>query len=163
LDKFIETKILTVLAATLATIKQYCAYQERCHSEVRNKLLELGCYGEDLEAAIGLLIEENFLNEERFAIAFAGGKFRMQSWGKVKIRLHLKQKQVSEYCIGKGLKSIDDNDYYNRLKALYEKKEQALDSEKNEWRKRQKITAYLLQKGYESDLIQQVWNSDESM
>ncbi len=154
---------MTVLAATLATIKQYCAYQERCHSEVRQKLLDLGCYGEELEEAIGILIEENFLNEERFAIAYAGGKFRMQSWGKVKIRQHLKQKQVSEYCINKGLNSIEDNDYYNRLATLFEKKNDTLRAERNQWRRRQKITAYLLQKGYESDLIQQVWNSDESM
>lgn len=154
---------MTVLAATLATIKQYCAYQERCHSEVRQKLLELGCYGEELEEAIGILIEENFLNEERFAIAYAGGKFRMQSWGKVKIRLHLKQKQVSDYCINKGLKSIDEKDYYNKLVHLFEKKSQSLGAERSQWRKRQKITAYLLQKGFESDLIQQIWNSDESM
>lgn len=154
---------MTVLAATLATIKHYCAYQERCHSEVRQKLLDLGCYGEELEEAMGILIEENFLNEERFAIAFAGGKFRMQSWGKVKIRQHLKQKQVSEYCINKGLNSIDDKDYHNRLTTLFEKKALSLRSEKNQWRKRQKITAYLLQKGFESDLVQQVWNSDESM
>lgn len=154
---------MTVLAATLATIKHYCAYQERCHSEVRHKLLELGCYGEELEEAIGILIEENFLNEERFAIAYAGGKFRMQSWGKVKIRQHLKQKQVSEYCINKGLNSIDDKEYYDKLLALFEKKNQSLGTERNQWRKRQKIAAYLLQKGFESDLIQQVWNSDESM
>lgn len=154
---------MTVLAATLATIKHYCAYQERCHSEVRQKLLELGCYGADLEEAISILIEENFLNEERFAIAFAGGKFRMQSWGKVKIRQHLKQKQVSDYCINKGLKSIDETDYYKKLVALYEKKSLSLSTERSPWRKRQKITAYLLQKGFESDLIQQVWNSDESM
>jgi len=154
---------VTVLAATLATITNYCAYQERCHSEVRQKLLELGCYGEELEEAIGILIEENFLNEERFAIAFAGGKFRMQSWGKVKIRQHLKQKQVSDYCINKGLKSIEEKDYYEKLVALFEKKSQSLAAERSQWRKRQKITAYLLQKGFESDLIQQVWNSDESM
>lgn len=154
---------MTVLAATLATIKHYCAYQERCHSEVRQKLLDLGCYGEDLEEAIGILIEENFLNEERFAIAYAGGKFRIQSWGKVKIRQHLKQKQVSEYCINKGLNSIDEKDYHNRLVTLFDKKALSLSAEKNQWRKRQKIAAYLIQKGFESDLVQQVWNSDESM
>lgn len=123
----------------------------------------MGCYGEDLEEAIGILIEENFLNEERFAIAYTGGKFRMQSWGKVKIRQHLKQKQVSEYCINKGLNSIDDKDYHNRLVTLFDKKARSLSAEKNQWRKRQKIAAYLIQKGFESDLVKQVWNSDESM
>ncbi len=154
---------MTVLESTLAAIKHYCAYQERCHAEVRNKLMSLECYADDLEEAIGILIEENYLNEERFAIAFAGGKFRVQSWGRVKIKQQLKLKKVSDYCIRKGLASINEADYMARLKTLLEKKKDSLKSEKNQWRKLQKTTAYLLQKGYEADLIQEIWKSSESV
>src|ERR1041384_3800157 len=92
-------------------IKQYCAYQERCHSEVREKLYSFELYKKDVEQIISQLIEENYVNEERFAIQYAGGKFRMKQWGKVKIKHALKQKQVSEYAIKKALKEINEKDY----------------------------------------------------
>lgn len=154
---------MPVLASTLAAIKHYCAYQERSHAEVRSKLITLACYGEDLEEAIGILIEEDYLNEERFAIAYAGGKFRTHSWGRVKIKQQLKLKQVSEYCTRKALAAIGEEDYLATLKKLLEKKKASLGSEKDHWRKRQKVTSYLLQKGYEADLIQATWNSSESV
>lgn len=154
---------MPVLASTLAAIKHYCAYQERCHAEVRSKLIALACYGEDLEEAISVLIEENYLNEERFAVAYAGGKFRTRSWGKVKIKQQLKLKQVSDYCIRKGLAAIDEDDYLAVLAKLLEKKKDGLSSEKDQWRKRQKVTSYLLQKGYEADLIRAAWNLSESV
>ena len=86
----------------LQKIKHYCAYQERCHSEVKEKLYGVGLRKNEVDEIISTLIEENYLNEERFAIQFAGGHFRIKNWGRVKIKYELKQKQVSDYCIKKG-------------------------------------------------------------
>ena len=88
-------------------IKPYCAYQERCHREVKEKLYGYGLYGHDVEQIISRLIEENYLNEERFAVAYAGGHSRIKKWGKIKITQALRQKGVSAYCIKKALQSID--------------------------------------------------------
>src|SRR6185503_6037061 len=84
-------------------IKHFCAYQERCHAEVRDKLYSFGLHRKDVDGIIVVLIGDNYLNEERFAINFAGGKFRMKHWGKNKIKQRLKLKQVSDYCIKKAL------------------------------------------------------------
>jgi len=137
----------------LPKIKQYCAYQKRCHSEVKEKLFSLGLHKNDVEEIISKLIEDNYLNEERFAIHFAGGKFRIKQWGKIKIKYELKQKQVSEYCIKKALNEIDTEDYYITLEKLAEIKLQSLKGEKNIYIKRKKLQEYLRMKGYESYLI----------
>lgn len=134
-------------------IKQYCAYQERCHRETKEKLFSFGLSRSDVEAIIASLIEEDYLNEERFAAAFARGKFRMKQWGRVKIRYELKQKQVSEYCIKRAMKEIDPNDYQNTFVKLFEAKSEGVKSEKNVTARKKKITDYLLQKGYELDMI----------
>jgi regulatory protein len=83
----------------LDKIVNYCSYQERSHTEVREKLFSFGLYKEQVEELITYLIGENYLNEERYAIAFAGGKFRMKGWGRIKIRYALKQHRISEFCI----------------------------------------------------------------
>jgi len=140
----------------LPKIKQYCAYQERCHAEVKDKLYGYGLHKNDVEDLIVVLITENYLNEERFAIQFAGGKFRMKQWGRGKIKQALKQKQVTEYCIKQALKQIPDEDYMNTLNKLYEKKLKTLKSEKNIFVKKRKLQDYLLQKGYEYDLIKEL-------
>jgi regulatory protein len=133
-------------------LKHYCAYQERCHSEVKNKLYELGIRKKDHDELIAKLIEENYLDEERFAIAFAGGKFRMKDWGKTRIKYELKSKLVSEYNIKKALKQIDEKVYLNTLKKLAQKKYTEL--KKDQWMVRRKKTMdYLLAKGYEPELI----------
>ena len=106
----------------LQKLKHYCAYQERCHSEVKEKLYSLGIWKKDQDEIFATLIEENYLNEERFAIAYAGGKFRINQWGRVKIRLALKQKQVIEYCIKKALREIDEKTYRKTLEKLATKK-----------------------------------------
>ncbi|WP_343700785.1 regulatory protein RecX [Chitinophaga sp.] len=152
------------MKADLLKLRHYCAYQERCHSEVREKCYELGLRGEEMEEAIAHLVEENFLNEERFARAYAGGKFRMQQWGRKKISMVLKQKQVSPYCIKKGLEEIDETDYRNTLLALAEKKYQQLRGE--QYLKRQyKTMQFLLQRGYEQELareaIEQIAKKEE--
>jgi len=142
----------------LPKIKQYCAYQERCHAEVKDKLYSFGLYKKEVEQLLSQLIEENYLNEERFAIQYAGGKFRMKQWGKVKIKYALKQKQVSDYSIKKALKEINGSDYLKTLQKLAEQKLKILKGERNIFTKKRKLQDYLLQKGYEGELVRVVVN-----
>ncbi|MDP4283095.1 MAG: regulatory protein RecX [Bacteroidota bacterium] len=138
---------------SLLKIKQYCAYQERCHAETREKLFSFGLNKKEIDEIISVLITENYLNEERFAIHYAGGKFRMKYWGKYKIKQALKYKQVSDYCIKKALKEIDEKEYQKTFQKLADQKLKTLKSEKNIFVKKRKLQDFLLQKGYESDLV----------
>ena len=134
-------------------IKQYCAYQERCHSEVRDKLYSYGLNKHETDEIISTLITENYLNEERFAIQFAGGKFRMKHWGKNKIKQALQFKQISNYCINKALAEIDFSAYENTFQKAVEQKLKTLKGEKNMFIRKRKLQDFLLQRGFESDLI----------
>src|SRR3954447_8731760 len=134
-------------------IKNYCAYQERSHYETKQKLYSFGLYSNEVEDLLSKLIEEDYLNEERFAELFAGGKFRMKQWGKVKINYELKQKQVSSYNIRRALQSIAEADYMATLQKLAETKWQQLRGEQYIARQA-KTTSFLLQRGFESALIQ---------
>lgn len=133
-------------------IKHYCAYQERCHSEVQSKLFEYGISKKEADEIIGILISENYLNEERFAIAFAGGKFRMKQWGKTKIKYELQQRKVSSYIITKSLATINSTDYNNTIKKLYTNYFKKLKGSTKEF-KSKKTISYLKQKGFEFDAI----------
>src|SRR6202011_1025201 len=135
-------------------LKHYCGYQERCHLEVKEKLYSLGIRKQDRDEILAKLIEENYLNEERFAMQFAGGKFRINHWGKRKITYVLKEKQVNEYLIRKALK-IDKDEYIKTLQQLAAKKYLSVKTEPFLVRKKKTID-YLLQKGYEPELINQV-------
>jgi len=141
------------LEQALQKARHYCAYQERCHSEVKEKLYGFGLRKNDVEEALSRLIEDNYLNEERFAIQFAGGRFRMKQWGKVKIRYELKQRQVGEYCIKKALAAIGEDEYDHTLAKLAGDKWESLRDEEPCIR-RQKIQNHLVQKGYEHERIQ---------
>jgi regulatory protein len=141
----------------LQKARHYCGYQERCHSEVQEKLYSFGLRKPQVETAVATLIEENYLNEERFAIQFAGGHFRLKHWGKVRIRYQLKQKKVSDYCIRTALAVIDDEAYMEGLARLAEKKWEELAAETNPMVRKGKWQEYLLRKGYESDRIAAVW------
>lgn len=156
----IQKKYLTKEEA-LQKARHYCGYQERCHAEVKEKLYALGLWKKEVEELISQLIEENFLNEERYAIAFAGGKFRMKQWGRVKIKYELQQKNISTYCIKKALKEIDDADYEKTFFKLAEEKWASLKSEKNIFTKKRKTRDYLLQKGFENELIHRFFNDGE--
>lgn len=136
----------------LQKLRQYCAYQERSHSEVQQKLWDLGVYRSEHDVIISTLIEEDYLNEERFATQFAGGKFRMKSWGRKRIYYALKEKKVSEYNIKKAMKEIDEETYEKTLQQLAEKKYASLKGEQYLVRKKKTID-YLLQKGYEQELV----------
>ena len=136
----------------LQKLKHYCAYQERCHNDVKEKLYKLGVWKKEHDEIIAALIEENYLNEERFAIAYAGGKFRINSWGRVKIKYALKQKQVSEYCIKKAMKQISEEDYMKLLNKLAKEKYAALKADQYLVRKK-KTMDYLITKGFETNLV----------
>lgn len=137
----------------LQKARHYCGYQERSHADVKEKLYSFGLRKQEVEELLAQLIEDDYLNEERFARQFAGGHFRMKKWGRVKITYELKQKRVSDYCIKKGLKEIDEADYLKTLEKLAEDKWASLKSEPNLFAKLRKAQDYLLQKGYESGLI----------
>ncbi|MBL7745152.1 MAG: RecX family transcriptional regulator [Chitinophagaceae bacterium] len=141
----------------LQKLKHYCSYQERCHHEVKQKLYDLGVSKRDHDEIISTLIEEGYLNEERFAIAFAGGRWRMKQWGRVKIKYELKQRQVSEYSIKKALKQISEEEYLRVLKELADEKYGSLKGEHYLARKK-KTMDYLLQRGFEMELVKGVIN-----
>ena len=150
-----ERKRLTKEQA-MQKIRHYAGYQERCHQEIKDKLYSFGLYSSEVDEIMAGLIEENYLNEERFAEAFAGGKFRMRQWGRVRIRHELKQKRVSDYCIRKAMLAIAEEDYLATLKKVAMKKWEGLAAEKNQFTKKAKVIDYLLQKGYELELARSV-------
>ena len=136
----------------LIKISSFCAYQERTQQEVRDKLYGYGLHKDMVEEIISKLISENFINEERFARTYSGGKFRMKKWGRVKIKEALKSKGISDYSIKKGMLEIDGKDYLITLRSLVEKKSEK-EKEKNEYRRKHKIAQYVVGKGYEADLV----------
>jgi regulatory protein len=137
----------------------FCAYQERYQQEMRDKLYEWGLFPDAVENVIAQLITDNFLNEERFAKAYAGGKFRIKKWGRVKIKLELKKRNISEYCIRKGMQEIDDEAYLQTLKKLIEKKNKET-KEKNPLVRNSKVARYVASRGFEQDLIWDVIKED---
>jgi regulatory protein len=151
-----QKKYLTKEEA-LQKLRQYCAYQERSHYEVQQKLWDLGIAKPSHGDIISTLIEEDYLNEERFAVQFAGGKFRMMEWGRKKIQYALKEKRVSDYSIKKALKEIDEEDYQKTLREVATKKWESLKGEDHLSRKK-KTTDYLMQKGFEFELVKAVVN-----
>ncbi|HVG42352.1 MAG TPA: regulatory protein RecX [Chitinophagaceae bacterium] len=146
-----QKKYLTKEQA-IQKLRQYCAYQERSHSDVQQKLWELGVYRSEHDEIISSLIEDDYLNEERFAKQFAGGKFRIKDWGKKKIYYALKEKKVSEYVIKIAMKEIDEEGYKKTVQQLAEKKYALLKGDQYMVRKK-KTMDYLLQKGYEPALV----------
>lgn len=136
----------------LVKAANFCAYQERTQQEVRKRLAELEVEGDEAEEMIVWLIENNYLNEERFARIFAGSKFRQKRWGRLKIRQELKMRGVSEYCLKAGMSEIDDEEYLQTLTDLLEKKAKEI-KESNPLKRKQKLLSYALSKGFESDLV----------
>ena len=136
-------------------LENYCAYQDRCHLEVEKKLNEMHMIPEAKELILLHLMEHNFLNEERYAMSFSRGKFRIKKWGKQRIIRQLKFKDISEYNIKKGLKEIDPDEYLATLNEIAVKKRDSV-TEKNPYKKSQKITNFLLYRGFENDLVYSV-------
>lgn len=138
----------------LEKIRHYCAYQERSHYEVRQKLFGFGLYNVDVEAMIASLIEQDFLNEERFAMLYAGGKFRQKKWGRKRIQYELKLRRISDYNIKRGLSVIDPEDYRKTIDALIDKKKKILmDDGVKEPALSAGIISYLISRGFEMDQV----------
>jgi len=144
-------------AQALKKLEKYCIYQDRCQQEVRNKLASLKIYGNEADEILIELIQNNFVNEERFAKAFVSGKYKLKRWGRKLIVQKLKQKKISEQCIKIGLKQIDENQYVQNLKYLIKKKAALLKTDSN-YKIKMKLANYVLRKGYEQDMVWQVLN-----
>lgn len=139
----------------LSKAQKYCAYQERCQWDMLKKFRDWRVDEEIQDEVLSELITQNFINEERFAFQFAAGKFRIKNWGRQKIKIELKKRQISTYSINKALDGIDQEEYGLTLQKLIANKGKEV-SAKNEYEKKQKIAQYLHSKGYESELI---WES----
>ena len=136
-------------------IRHYCAYQERSHQEVRNKLYSYGLHSSDVEEILIDVISDGFLNEERYAKAFAGGKFRIKKWGKTKIKHELEANGLTKNCIKAGLMEIDEKDYQATLITLLKKKMEQQEGD-NAFLKKDKAAKYAIQKGFEPELVWQM-------
>jgi regulatory protein len=133
-------------------IKHFCGYSERCHSDVKEKLYHYGLNTREVDEIVAHLIEEGYLDEERFAVQFAGGHFRLKQWGRVKIIHALRAKGISDYCIKKGLKEIDENAYLALLQKLARQKWESTRGQipASRWAKTRQ---FLLQRGFEANLV----------
>jgi regulatory protein len=134
-------------------IEYYCNYQERCQSEVKDKLYTFGLDTDDVNELLAHVVKNGLVNEERFAILFAGGKFRQKQWGRGRIKQELKFKKISDYSIKKALLEIDDAAYIKTLEKVADKYYKTL-KDKFNYIKEQKLIKHLNQKGFEYDLIQ---------
>ncbi len=139
----------------MARLRHFCAFQERCIHDVEEKLREWKVGSERSEKIIEQLVKEDFLNEERFAKSYAGGKFRINHWGKTKIIYELERRQVPDLIIQIGLQEIDDEEYEEALKELLLRKSKEI-NEKDPYKRKQKLIAYAAQKGFEFNLIRDV-------
>ncbi len=133
-------------------MERYCAYQERCHSEVSTKLRSMGMIPQAADTIVVHLIEQGFLSEERFALAFARGKFSHKKWGRIRIRQELRQRDISPYLIQKALDSIDPKAYLKTFEELAAARMRSLGKEPKE-RQREKLYRYLYYRGWEQELI----------
>jgi regulatory protein len=139
----------------LSRAQKFCDYQERYQQEVRDKLYSWGANPDEVEQILCRLVEQDYINEERYARAFARGKFRIKHWGKNKIRQELKLRKISEYCIKQGLSEISDEEYLDVLKLVIEKKmrETGAGVKKIQPLQQHKIVSYAVSRGFEPDLI----------
>jgi len=147
-----QKKPVLTVAEAQQKLEHYCAYQERCHQEVVNKLQELGMIPAAIDAIISSLIQNNYLNEMRFAQSFARGKFRIKKWGKNRILRELKRRNISNYNIKKGMEQISEEDYHTTFLELFEKRKKEVARLPIEHQKK-KLISYLSYRGWETELI----------
>ncbi|MCK0179485.1 RecX family transcriptional regulator [Flavobacteriaceae bacterium S0862] len=133
-------------------LEYYCAYQERCHKEVTQKLRDMYMIPEAIDIIIVHLLQHNFLNEERYTKAFVSGKLKIKKWGKRRLILELKRKNISKTNINHALTDIDENEYIDIFNDLAEKSFNSI-QEKDKYKKKKKLTDYLLYRGWESFLV----------
>jgi len=147
-----QKKPVLTVAEAQQKLEHYCAYQERCHKEVVNKLRELGMIPTAIDSIITSLIQNNYLNEMRFAQSFARGKFRIKKWGKNRILRELKLRNISNYNIKKGMEQISEEDYHTTFMELFEKRKKEVARLPIEKQKK-KLISYLSYRGWETELI----------
>jgi regulatory protein len=133
-------------------IEQYCVYQDRCHKEVEKKMKEYNLISEAKEMILLSLMQDNFLNEERFAKSFARGKFRIKNWGKQRIVRELKFRDISAYNIKTALKEIEEEEYVKTIYSITENRNNVI-SEPNIYKRKKKLVDFLMRKGFENELI----------
>ncbi|MCK0108106.1 RecX family transcriptional regulator [Flavobacteriaceae bacterium S0825] len=133
-------------------LEYYCAYQERCHKEVSQKLRDMNMIPEAIDVIIVHLLQHNFLNEERYTKAFVSGKLKIKKWGKRRLILELKRKNISKTNINHALTDIDENEYIDIFNDLAEKRFNSI-KEKDKYKRKKKLTDYLLYRGWESFLV----------
>lgn len=133
-------------------IKNYCTLQDRCQWDVLQKLREWGLQQATKDHILEILITDKFIDEERFSISFCRGKFRIKNWGKRKIVNELRRKQISSICINTGLKEINDKEYDLVLEKLFYQKEKSI-KDKNQFIRKTKIANFLIQRGFENNLV----------
>lgn len=154
-----KSKKTYTLSEATRRMEIYCAYQERCHKEVQKKLKEMGMIPAAQDSILLHLLENNFLNETRFAQAFTRGKFRVKKWGKHRIISELKKRDISQFNIKIALKEISEEEYLQTFQQLFEKRVDQLATEKNLLKKRKKVADYLFYRGWESALVYEALNS----
>jgi regulatory protein len=147
----ISNKTYTVEEALLK-LQNYCSYQERCHQEVQQKLIGMRMIPEAIDQIMVHLLEHNFLNEERFAKTYVSGKFRIKKWGRRRLTLELKKRDISKFNINQALSEIDENVYIETFNTLAEKKCNHI-KETNTIKKKKKLIDYLLYRGWEPHLV----------
>ena len=140
------------LDKALEALQKYCSYQDRCHMEVEQKLKSMGMIPQASNHIIMTLIQENYLNEERFAMAFVRGKFRIKKWGRIRLTAELKKRHISSYLIQKSLKQISDSEYLTTFEVLAIRKANTLTGSQTRHKKKQLIN-YLIYRGWEPHLI----------
>ena len=149
---FMQTKKTYTVQEATKKLEHYCAYQERCHQEVRKKLTQMYMIPEAIDIIIVHLLKHNFLNEERFAKTFVSGKFKIKNWGKRRLTFKLKQKDISKVNINQALAEISDEDYIGLFNDLAEKRVNSI-KERNVYKKKKKFVDYFLYRGWESHLV----------
>jgi regulatory protein len=158
--------IYTIKTA-IPKIEHYCAYQERCHEEVVQKLWSMKMDSDEIDTIVVHLIKDNFLNESRFACSFARGKHRIKFWGKIRVVNELKFRKITQYNINLALKEIAPEEYATTFDSLSQRQWDAI-RETNKLKKRKKFCDFLLRKGYESNLVYEKakelesWNTDDT-
>ncbi|MDG1014208.1 MAG: regulatory protein RecX [Flavobacteriaceae bacterium] len=147
-----QAKKTYTVEEALVKLQKYCAYQDRCHREVEQKLKQMHMIPEAIERVIVDLVQDNYLNEERFAKAYVRGKFSIKKWGKVRLTLELKQRQIPQYVIKTALAEIDPEEYLQTFHKLAKKKALKM-PESNPFKKKKKLADYLIYRGWESHMV----------
>jgi len=147
-----QSKKSYTVQEALLKLSKYCVYQDRCHQEVEQKLITMNMIPEARAHIISKLIENDFLNEERFAMSYVRGKFNQKGWGRIRLRIELKRRKISEYLINKSIAQIKESEYLSKLEYLSNKKFKQIGKDKS-WAAKSKLKNHLIYKGYEIDLI----------